>query len=51
MSADKLQKSLETSQKEYFSLKMKHATGELKEVHLLKFHRKEIARIKTFLAA
>ena len=36
-----------SAQTELLSLKMKHQAGELKQTHLIKAKRKEIARLKT----
>lgn len=44
-----LQAELQELVKQQFKLKMQHAIGELKEVHLLKSIRKNIARILCLL--
>jgi len=44
-----LQGELQALVKQQFKLKMQHAIGELKEVHLLKSIRKNIARILCLL--
>lgn len=50
MEKDALTKELKDSEKKLFSLKMKKSAGELKQTHLLKFLRRYIARLRTFLA-
>lgn len=48
-SVDELQEALLTQQKEQFQLRMRNATGQLSQSHLLKQTRRNIARIKTVL--
>lgn len=45
-----LKKELNSAEKKYFTLKMKKQLWELKQTHLIKFMRRYIARIKTFIA-
>jgi large subunit ribosomal protein L29 len=42
-----LKKELNTSEKKYFTIKMKKELGEVKQTHTIKFLRRYIARIKT----
>ncbi|MBS9784029.1 50S ribosomal protein L29, partial [Candidatus Gracilibacteria bacterium] len=51
MSSDELKVELENTQKELFVLKMKKTLGELKQTHLIKEHKKYIARLSTFLTS
>ena len=44
-----LNKELKTMQEELYVLRMKKASNELKETHLLKEYKAQIARINTFL--
>lgn len=44
---DELKKELQASLKKAFVLRMKNELGELKQVHLIKYLRRYIARIKT----
>jgi len=46
-----LKKELTSSQKSYFSIKMKKQLGEVKQTHTIKFLRRYIARIKTIASA
>ncbi|EKE25955.1 MAG: hypothetical protein ACD_4C00487G0011 [uncultured bacterium (gcode 4)] len=41
---------LNKAKKELFVLRMKNCANELKETHLIKAHRKYVARLKTFLS-
>ena len=45
-----LQKELSSSQKELYVLRMKLATNELKQTHLVRVHTRQIARIQTIIA-
>lgn len=49
-SADELKQELVNLLKEQFNLRMKKATGQLNQTHLLKQVRRNIARVKTVLA-
>jgi large subunit ribosomal protein L29 len=42
-----LKKELNTSEKKYFTIKMKKELGEVKQTHSIKFLRRYIARLKT----
>ncbi len=44
-----LSKELTTARKELFSLRMKHSVGELKQPHLVRVARRNIAQISTAL--
>nr|BET44519.1 MAG: 50S ribosomal protein L29 [Candidatus Aschnera chinzeii] len=44
-----LHKELFLLLREYFNLRIKFSSGQLKQTHLLKYTRRNIARIKTFL--
>jgi len=46
-----LKKELNNLEKEYFTTKMKKQLGEVKQTHLIKFLRRNIARIKTLAKA
>lgn len=46
-----LTKELASSRKELFALEMKHSLGELKQPHLIRASRRNIARISTALHA
>lgn len=48
-SVSELQSMLETSQRDYFNLKMCHMTGQLEKVSDMVNLRKDIARIKTVI--
>ncbi len=47
MNEVELKKELASSEKSYFTIKMKKQLGEVKQTHLIKFSRRYIARIKT----
>ncbi len=51
MTESALKKEVVTSQKAYFSLKMKKHAGELKQTHLVKAMRRYIAKLKTLANA
>ena len=51
MDADKLKKELAHARGEHFSVRMKHAQGELKETHQVRSMRRYVARLKTFIAS
>jgi ribosomal protein L29 len=46
-----LNKELLTARKEHFSLSMKHSLGELKQPHLLRISRKNIAQLSTAISS
>ena len=46
-----LRSELQTARKEHFSLAMKHSTGELKQPHLLRIARKNVAKLSTALSS
>jgi large subunit ribosomal protein L29 len=49
MSADELQAALLVLSQQRFKLRMQKAAGQLKQIHLLKVARRNIARIKFYL--
>jgi len=51
LSASELKSEIHTARKEHFSLVMKHSLGELKQPHLLKASRKNIAQLSTALSS
>jgi ribosomal protein L29 len=46
-----LRSELLTARKEHFSLSMKHSLGELKQPHLLRVSRKNIAQLSTAISS
>ena len=46
-----LQKEINTARKEHFTLSMKHSLGELKQPHLIRKSRKNIAALSTALTS
>ena len=50
-SSEELQNDLESLLKEQFNLRMRKATGQLNQTHLMKEKRRDIARVKTVLKA
>jgi large subunit ribosomal protein L29 len=51
MSADELQDELLSLKKEQFNLRFQQASGQLEKTHRVREVRRDIARIKTILAA
>ena len=47
MSAEELQKELQDLEKSLYSVSLKTRIGENKQVHLVKQHKKQIARVHT----
>lgn len=50
LTKEKLTQELKDSEKKLFSLKMKKGAGELKQTHLVKFLRRYVAKLNTFLS-
>ncbi len=50
LTLDNLKKELKDSESKYFVLRMKLATDELKQTHLIKFIRRYIARLNGFIS-
>ncbi len=51
LSSSELKAEIHTARKEHFSLSMKHSLGELKQPHLLRLSRKNIAQLSTALSS
>ena len=51
MTVDELQDKLLLLRKEQFNIRMKKANGALDKTHVIKEVRRDIARVKTFIAA
>jgi large subunit ribosomal protein L29 len=51
LDATELRAELLSARKEHFSLSMKHSLGELKQPHLLRKSRKNIAQLSTALSS
>ncbi len=51
LDAAELKKELLTARKELFTLSMKHSLGELKQPHLIRKSRKNIAALSTAISA
>ncbi len=49
LNLESLKKELKDSESKFFVLRMKLATDELKQTHLIKFIRRYIARIKSII--
>lgn len=51
LTVSELKSEIHTARKEHFSLSMKHSLGELKQPHLLRLSRKNIAQLSTALTS
>ncbi len=51
LTAAELKSEIHTARKAHFALSMKHSLGELKQPHLLKSSRKNIAQLSTALTS
>jgi ribosomal protein L29 len=51
LSKEKIKEELSKSERNFFILKMKKETRELKQTHLMKFLRRYIARLKTITSS
>ena len=51
LGTDELSTELEGVCKEHFELSLKHKAGSLKQTHLLRLARRQIARLKTLIQA
>ena len=49
LDVDGLKRELTTAQKELYILRMKHVANELKQPHLLRTYKKQVARIQTLV--
>ncbi|MBO5851733.1 MAG: 50S ribosomal protein L29 [Clostridia bacterium] len=49
MTNDELVAKLESLKEELFNLRFRHATGQLENPNMLKFVKKDIARVKTII--
>ncbi|HBF07920.1 MAG: 50S ribosomal protein L29 [Pseudomonadota bacterium] len=51
LDADALKSELENACKEHFELSLKHKAGSLKQTHLIRASRRQIARLNTLIHA